>query len=255
MDYRTLGNSGCVVLTLALGTMTFGAEANEAESHAQLDRFVEAGGTLIDTADVYSAGVSEEIIGRWLDDRPADLTEPVVLATKGRFPMAADPNGVGLSARHLTRALEASLTRLGVDAIDLYQAHAFDPHTPLEETLRTFDGFIRAGKIRYYGFELHGLAAHQGRGVGRSNGRSCRPPSMPASACCRGHRWAVGGCPASTGATNDRPAPPGSARILVGAWRPTTNATSRLAPGTSSMQCSRLPTRGASRWRRSRSRG
>ena len=104
MDYRTLGNSGCAVSTLALGTMTFGAEADEAASHAQLDRFVEAGGTLIDTADVYSAGASEEIIGRWLADRPADLTDPVVLATKGRFPMAPDPNGVGLSARHLTRA-------------------------------------------------------------------------------------------------------------------------------------------------------
>jgi aryl-alcohol dehydrogenase-like predicted oxidoreductase len=75
----------------------------------------------------------------------------VVLATKGRFPMAAEPNGAGLSNRHLTRALDASLTRLGVDAVDLYQVHAFDPYTPLEETLRTLDGFIRAGKIRYYG--------------------------------------------------------------------------------------------------------
>jgi aryl-alcohol dehydrogenase-like predicted oxidoreductase len=151
MDYRTLGNSGCAVSSLALGTMTFGAEADERASYAQLDRFVEAGGTLIDTADVYSAGRSEEIIGRWLAERPADVTEQVVLATKGRFPTATDPNGVGLSARHLTRALDASLHRLGVDAVDLYQAHGFDPHTPLEETLRTFDGFIRNGKIRYYG--------------------------------------------------------------------------------------------------------
>src|SRR6478752_1782832 len=105
MDYRTLGNSGCAVSTLALGTMTFGAEADEAASHAQLDRFAEAGGTLIDTADVYAGGTSEEIIGRWLAARPADVTDPVVLATKGRFPMATDPNGVGLSARHLTRGL------------------------------------------------------------------------------------------------------------------------------------------------------
>jgi len=81
MDYRTLGNSGCAVSTLALGTMTFGAEADEAESHTQLDRFVEAGGTLVDTADVYSAGASEEIIGRWLADRPADGPDPVELAT------------------------------------------------------------------------------------------------------------------------------------------------------------------------------
>jgi aryl-alcohol dehydrogenase-like predicted oxidoreductase len=152
MDYRTLGNSGCVVSALCLGTMTFGTESDEKVAHAQLDLFAEAGGTLVDTADVYSGGESERIIGRWIAARPAELTEPIVLATKGRFPMAADRNGVGLSARHLTRALDASLVRLGVDAIDLYQAHSWDPVTPLEETLRTLDGFVRAGKIRYYGF-------------------------------------------------------------------------------------------------------
>ncbi|MBM2620793.1 aldo/keto reductase [Actinoplanes sp. LDG1-06] len=152
MEYRTLGRSGCAVSSLCLGTMTFGNESDEKVSHAQLDRFAEAGGTFVDTADVYSAGESELIIGRWLASRPADVTDAVVLATKGRFPMASDPNGAGLSARHLTRALDASLTRLGVDAVDLYQAHAWDPITPLEETLRTLDGFVRAGKIRYYGF-------------------------------------------------------------------------------------------------------
>ncbi len=152
MDYRTLGNSGCAVSALCLGTMTFGNESDEQVSHAQLDRFAEAGGTFVDTADVYSAGESERIIGRWLASRPAELTEPIVLATKGRFPMATDPNGAGLSARHLTRALDASLTRLGVDVVDLYQAHSWDPVTPIEETLRTLDGFVRAGKIRYYGF-------------------------------------------------------------------------------------------------------
>jgi len=151
MRYRTLGSTGTAVSSLALGTMTFGAESDEAESHAVLDRFVEAGGTLVDTADVYSAGVSEEIIGRWLEDRPADVTEPVVLATKGRFPMDDHPNGSGLSRRHLTRALDASLRRLGVDVVDLYQVHAFDPHTPLEETVRTLDDLVRAGKIHYYG--------------------------------------------------------------------------------------------------------
>jgi len=151
MEYRTLGSSGCAVSSLALGSMTFGTETDEDGAHAQLDRFVEAGGTLVDTADVYSHGVSEQIIGRWFARRPADVTEPVVLATKGRFAMADDPNGAGLSARHLTRALEASLGRLGLDSVDLYQVHAFDPLTPLDETLRTLDGFVRAGKIRYYG--------------------------------------------------------------------------------------------------------
>ena len=152
MDYRTLGRSGCAVSALCLGTMTFGAESDEKVSHQQLDRFIEAGGTLVDTADVYARNDSERIIGRWFADRPADVTDRVVLATKGRFPTADEPNGLGLSARHLARALDASLTRLGVESIDLYQAHAFDPLTPLDETLRTLDGFVRSGKIRYYGF-------------------------------------------------------------------------------------------------------
>jgi aryl-alcohol dehydrogenase-like predicted oxidoreductase len=152
MEYRTLGRSGCAVSALCLGTMTFGQESDEQVAHAQLDLFVQSGGTFVDTADVYTAGESERIIGRWFASRPADVTASIVLATKGRFPMATDPNGAGLSARHLTRALDASLTRLGVDAIDLYQAHAWDPFTPIEETLRTFDGFVRSGKIRYYGF-------------------------------------------------------------------------------------------------------
>ena len=151
MHYRTLGSSGCAVSELCLGTMTFGAETDEAGAHAQLDRFVESGGNLVDTADVYSAGASEQIVGRWLASRPADVSGSVVLATKGRFPMGSDPNAQGLSARHLTRALDDSLRRLGVDVIDLYQVHSWDPLTPLTETLRTLDGFVRAGKIRYYG--------------------------------------------------------------------------------------------------------
>ena len=153
MEYRTLGYSGCAVSSLCLGTMTFGVEADEMVAHQQLDRFLEAGGTLVDTADVYGEGRSEEIIGRWFARRPADLTEPVVLATKGRFHFAGDnsPNGAGLSARHLTRALDASLRRLGLDTVDLYQVHAFDALTPMEETLRTLDQFVRSGKIRYYG--------------------------------------------------------------------------------------------------------
>jgi aryl-alcohol dehydrogenase-like predicted oxidoreductase len=151
MEYRTLGGSGCAVSSLCLGTMTFGAETDEVGAHEQLDQFLEAGGTFVDTADVYSHGVSEEIIGRWFARRPADVTEPVVLATKGRFDMDNSPNGAGLSARHLTRALDASLRRLGLESVDLYQVHAYDPLTPMEETLRTLDQFVRAGKIRYYG--------------------------------------------------------------------------------------------------------
>jgi aryl-alcohol dehydrogenase-like predicted oxidoreductase len=151
MDYRTLGRSGCAVSSMCLGTMTFGTETGEAGAHQQLDQFIDAGGTLVDTADVYSGGTSEEIIGRWFASRPAQVTERVVLATKGRFPVGGAPNDAGLSAVHLSRALDASLRRLGREAVDLYQVHAYDPLTPLEETLRTLDGFVRSGKIRYYG--------------------------------------------------------------------------------------------------------
>jgi aryl-alcohol dehydrogenase-like predicted oxidoreductase len=151
MEYRTLGRSGCAVSTLALGTMTFGAESDEATAHAQLDAFVAAGGNLIDTADVYAGGTSEEIIGRWLAQQPAEVRDQVVLATKGRFATGPGPNDLGLSRRHLRRALEASLRRLGVDHVDLYQVHAFDAHTPLEETLRALDDAVRAGLIGYIG--------------------------------------------------------------------------------------------------------
>jgi aryl-alcohol dehydrogenase-like predicted oxidoreductase len=151
MEYRTLGRSGCSVSNLTLGTMTFGNETDESTAHAQLDRFVEAGGNFVDTADVYNAGVSEEIIGRWLADRPADVTDGIVLATKGRFPTGGAPNDVGLSRRHLRRALDASLRRLGVETVDLYQVHAWDPLTPIEETLAFLDDAVRQGKIHYVG--------------------------------------------------------------------------------------------------------
>ena len=151
MDHRTLGRSGCAVSTLALGTMTFGAETDQAGSHAQLDAFIDAGGSLVDTADVYSAGASEEIVGSWLAGRPGHVRDEVVLATKGRFPTGGGSNDVGLSRRHLQRALEGSLRRLGVDCVDLYQVHSWDPLTPLEETLRALDDMVRSGKVRYVG--------------------------------------------------------------------------------------------------------
>jgi aryl-alcohol dehydrogenase-like predicted oxidoreductase len=150
VEYRTLGGSGTVVSAQCLGAMTFGHESDEQTAHAQLDRFVERGGNFIDTADVYSRGQSEEIIGRWLGARP-DLRDRLVIATKGRFPMGDGRNDAGLSRTHLGRALDASLRRLGVDTVDLYQAHAWDPLTPIEETLGFFDDAVRAGKIRYAG--------------------------------------------------------------------------------------------------------
>ena len=151
MEYRRLGNSGTIVTAWCLGTMTFGAEADEAASFALMDAYVKAGGNFFDTADVYSAGKSEEIVGRWLKARPTEAKQMVV-ATKGRFPMGDGPNDLGLSRRHLGIALDESLKRLGVEQIDLYQMHAWDALTPLEETLRFLDDAVSAGKIAYYGF-------------------------------------------------------------------------------------------------------
>jgi len=150
VEYRLLGSSGCAVSALALGTLTFGNETDEAGAFSQLDSFVAAGGTLLDSADVYADGRSEEIIGRWLAARPG-MREAVVLATKGRFPTDDSPNGHGLSRQHLARALDASLRRLNLDRVDLYQVHAWDPLTPVEETLRFLDDSVRAGKINYVG--------------------------------------------------------------------------------------------------------
>jgi aryl-alcohol dehydrogenase-like predicted oxidoreductase len=150
MEYRNLGWTGTLVSTLCLGTMTFGAETDAEGAYAQLDRFVERGGNFVDTADVYSRGAAEEILGGWLRERPGSR-DGLVIATKARFPMGDGPNDAGLSRGYLSRALEASLRRLGTDHVDLYQAHAWDPGTPVEETLRFYDDAVRAGKIRYVG--------------------------------------------------------------------------------------------------------
>lgn len=155
MNYRFLGNTGLSVSELCLGTMTFGreGEASEEESHEMLDRFVAAGGNFIDTADVYTQGVSEEIIGRWLRNEPRD---DLVIATKVRFPMGDGPNEVGLGRKHIMQGVEASLKRLQTDHLDLYQVHAWDPVTPLEETLSTLDDLVRRGWVRYIGVSNFG---------------------------------------------------------------------------------------------------
>ena len=125
MEHRSLGESGLELSVFGLGTMTFGAEADEATSHDILDRFVEEGGTFIDTADVYTRGASEQIIGSWLAARGG--ADGLTIATKARFPMSDDPADRGAGRAHLERAVDASLSRLGVDVIDLYQVHAWDP--------------------------------------------------------------------------------------------------------------------------------
>ena len=116
MKYRKLGHTGTVVSALALGTMYFASETPEDEAFKILDAYVEAEGNLIDTADVYVGGLAEQVVGRWLAARPREITDRVVLATKGRAGNNADPNAIGLSRRYLHRALDASLRRLGVYA-------------------------------------------------------------------------------------------------------------------------------------------
>jgi len=149
MEHRSLGNSGFNVSVFGLGTMTFGAEADKTTSHAILDHYVDAGGTLVDTADVYTRGASEEIIGSWLAARGG--ADGLTIATKARFPMSDDPADRGAGRAHLLRAVDASLSRLGLEVIDLYQVHAWDPATPLEETLQTLTELVEAGKIRHAG--------------------------------------------------------------------------------------------------------
>ncbi|MCB9117520.1 MAG: aldo/keto reductase [Caldilinea sp.] len=148
MQYRYLGRTGMKVSELCLGAMTFGRESTEADSIQMMNRFVAAGGNFIDTANVYTRGVSEEIVGRWLRNRKRD---DLVIATKARFPMGDGPNDLGLSRKHLLSAVEDSLRRLQTDYIDLYQVHCWDPGTPLDETLTTLDTLVRSGKVRYIG--------------------------------------------------------------------------------------------------------
>jgi len=148
MDYRYLGRTGMKVSELCLGAMTFGREADEDTSFAMMDAFAEAGGTFIDTADVYSRGTSEAIVGKWLKNQ---TREDFIVATKVRFGMGDGVNEIGLSRKHILDGVEKSLKRLNVDYIDLYQVHCYDPGTPLKETLGTLNSLVEQGKVRYIG--------------------------------------------------------------------------------------------------------
>jgi aryl-alcohol dehydrogenase-like predicted oxidoreductase len=151
MKYRYVGRSGLLVSRVCLGTMTFGNRewGCDEKTSIELTRlFIDAGGNFIDTADLYSAGESETILGKAV--RGLNRSD-LVLATKCWFRTAKTPNAKGLSRKHIIEACEASLKRLGTDCIDLYQIHGPDPHTPLEETLRTLTDLVRQGKVRYIG--------------------------------------------------------------------------------------------------------
>jgi aryl-alcohol dehydrogenase-like predicted oxidoreductase len=179
MDYRRLGGSGFKVPVLSLGTATFGGsgeffkafgQGDVAQASRLVDICMDAGLTMFDSADVYSAGQAEEILGQAIKGR----RDRVLISTKGTFRVGPGPNDVGSSRHHLIAAVNNSLRRLGTDYIDLYQLHAFDALTPVEETLGTLDDLVRAGKIRYIGCSnfsgwhlMKSLAASEKRGLAR----------------------------------------------------------------------------------------
>ena len=178
METRLLGRTGLRVSALSFGAMSFGGVGGFAavarqegdEARALVEQCIDAGVNLFDTADVYSAGRSEEILGRALGDKRGR----VIVATKLHARMSDEPNDVGLSRAHIVRACEASLRRLGTDWIDLYQAHAFDALVAVEETARAFEDLVRAGKVRYVGCSnfsgwqlMKSLAASERLGVSR----------------------------------------------------------------------------------------
>jgi aryl-alcohol dehydrogenase-like predicted oxidoreductase len=156
MEFRQLGRSGFKVPVLSLGTGTFGGKgeffgawgsSDVKEATRLVDIALEAGMNMFDSANVYSSGAAEEILGAAIKGR----RDKVIVSTKGTFRFGEGPNDVGSSRAHLTAAIEGSLRRLGSDYIDIYQLHGFDAMTPVEEALQTLDGFVRAGKIRYLG--------------------------------------------------------------------------------------------------------
>lgn len=148
MNYRQMGRTGLRVSELCLGAMTFGRETTEEDSISILNRFVEAGGNFIDTANVYSDGKSEEILGRWLKGKKRD---DLVIATKVRFRTGPGTNEIGLSRKHILTSIDNSLRRLGLDYVDIYQIHKWDADAPLEETLDALNSLVNTGKVRYLG--------------------------------------------------------------------------------------------------------
>jgi aryl-alcohol dehydrogenase-like predicted oxidoreductase len=179
MEFRQLGQSGFMVPALSLGTGTFGGgselfkawgSTDVAEATRLVDICLEAGLNMFDSADIYSAGAAEEILGQAIKGR----RDKVILSTKATFRAGKGANDVGSSRYHLLRSVEASLRRLGTDCIDLFQLHGFDALTPIEETLQTLDGFVRAGKVRYIGCSnfsgwhlMKSLAISEQRGLAR----------------------------------------------------------------------------------------
>lgn len=176
MEYRQLGRSGLRVSVLTLGTMTFGGQGKFAKvgttdlagAQRQIDIALDAGVNLLDTANVYSGGVCEEVVGQAIKGR----RDRLLVATKARMRMGDGPNDAGLSRHHLIAQCEASLRRLGIDHIDLYQTHEWDGQTPVEETMEALDSLVRSGKVRYLGCSNYaGWHLMKALAAARSDGR------------------------------------------------------------------------------------
>jgi aryl-alcohol dehydrogenase-like predicted oxidoreductase len=184
MHYRRLGSTGLTVSRLALGCGNFGGVGsapaffgmgeNEAQAFELMDRAVDAGITVFDTADAYGGGRSETYIGRWLATKPSHVRDRLLLSSKVFYPVGPDPNERGLSRGHILRQIDASLTRLRTDRLDMYLTHEPDPDTPLEETLTALDDVMRAGKVLYIGASnieawrlAHARAIADARGLAR----------------------------------------------------------------------------------------
>jgi aryl-alcohol dehydrogenase-like predicted oxidoreductase len=175
MEYRLLGRSGLKVSVITMGTMTFGrakegvlGSVDTPDAKRQIDQCLDAGVNLIDTADVYARGASEEIVGEALGKKRPD----VLIATKVRFPMGSGPNDQGLSRHYIIAECERSLKRLGTDWIDLYQVHNWDGQTPIEETMEALDRLIQQGKVRYIGCSNYsGWHIMKALGAARMEGR------------------------------------------------------------------------------------
>lgn len=289
-DYRTLGRSGLAVSPLALGTMTFGAGrwgADEAGSRAIFDAYADTGGNFIDTADVYSGGESEAMVGRFLRERGG--RDRMVIATKSGFPRGAgNPLAGGNSARNIRDGVEGSLRRLGTDYIDMYWTHVWDRTTPAEEVLRALTDAVRRGDILYYGFSnapawyvaqiatlarAHGLPEPIGlqysyslidRGVeldvvpaGRALGLGLVAWSPLAFGMLTG-KYGRESLPTSArrGASRTRRAPtPAAATGASTATIPTAACCSPKRTSASWTRCASSPGRSAVPWRRSRSPG
>lgn len=226
MEYRRLGRSGLKISTITMGTMTIGGggkfaqvgDVGIADARRYVDLCLDAGVNLIDTADIYSTGACEEIIGEVLGGKRKD---GVLIATKARFSMGPGPNDGGLSRHHLISACEASLKRLKTDVIDLYQVHEWDGQTPLEETMEALDTLVRQGKVRYIGCSNYsgwhimkalGISAleHRQRFVSQQIHYTLEAREAEyelVSASSSGARWRAAFCQASTGADSRRKAP------------------------------------------------